>query len=346
MTTQDAPLVTDGSDHLYAAAAALGEAEMSRCTVASFKASADFFRTLQQLSVCCGREDRPILAGVFVTAHASGVGLELVATDTFRLWRKHVPATEVDIPHGISEGLIIPREFIKKTVPQIIKENGGNRKFDWWVRDVPFMVIEVVTIATHWRRTRDVHGTVVEHEDLVRVQSTQRKLLVGAEGTYETLLVDGQYVNYTRVCPPEAEVQAIFGLAGKALAPALAFCGAVADRNEARVSLGLDEAGTLTVRAAYYDRAMQAKAEAEYPIEAACQKGEGNWQPFQIGLNYRYLLDFIGDCPGFIELRYFGRLSSFMLQKGTNDYYVQMPMQLFDAAGNPLEEEGEAPCPS
>lgn len=342
--TQEIPMESQYRTHLYSSADSVGEDQVTREVVASFTADADFFFALQQMGVCSGKEDRPVLAGVFVGPHASGDGLELVSTDTYRLWIKHVPAKDVNIPEGIANGLIIPKEFIKKVIPQIIKENGGKRNFHWKAQNVPFEVVETTTVKTYNRRTENTNWkgatiSVFEHDDLVRVQYTSRKMMVGTAGSYETDLVVGQFVNWPKVIPPMGSVKQSIGIAGKALAPALAFCGAVADQDSSRVILHLDEEGTLTIRAAYYESLEGAKAEAEYPIPKICQKGDGDvWEPFKIGLNYQYMQDFIGDYPGYLQLYFFGPLNAAILQMGSSDTYVQMPMQMFDAAGNPISE--------
>lgn len=332
---EEIPFVTE-KEWMYNSATPVCEPEITTQEIGGWVVDAEFFYALQQMSVACGKEDRPALWGVCVERNDAGDGLKLIVTDTYRLWLKQVEARDVVLPENTKRRLIIPKDFIKKIIPQIIKENGGKRGFAWKGRNVPFKIIEIATINTYKRREEKRLGynsTIEEFGDLVKVKDVRYKMVIGMDGQYETDLITGQFVNYPRVIPSMDAVKQTVGISGKALTPALEFCSAVASVDCDRVMLQFDHEGTLTVRAAVYEASAGAVASASYPLKC----GETVDMKFQIGLNHQYMLDFIGDYPGHLGMNFFGHLNSFLITKGDNDLYVQMPMQLFDSDGKPTD---------
>lgn len=334
--------------YLYEEAEEMAPAEVVEVTEDLFTVSGSFIESLQEVARAASADpSRPVLNAVLV--ETTGEGLRLVATDTYRLWvRDGVQAEAVDFQGSV----LIPLEFLKKEWPAFVKANGGKRRFPSYAK-LHFSRVVETTVKTCKRieqigvpsggfSYRTTYRTVV-HEDLVRVKGREVETVTVTVETREPLQVSffatvGQFVSYGKVTPKAENAKAVVEVAAGKLAEVLEFCGGVADEDASRIILGIDTEGTLTVRAGYYNQLIHGRAEAEAKLEGLMNGAVLDGDTFEIGLNWRYLVDFLNGVHGCVTLRYFGQLSCFTVTNG-KDLYVQMPMQIFDALGNVVSTE-------
>lgn len=303
------PLVD--SDSMYADAKDEATPVIETETLGSLTIGHEFFDTIQEVGIACSKDEtRPILTGVLFECKDGHV--RLVATDTYRLLIRDIePKLYSGIVSVDFEGtFIFPMQWVKKELPTVIKDSGGKKNFRW-LRECRLEIVNETTIRTVKRREREKEfryrpmtrgggyneTKIVEHDDLVRVPSTCQVAYLGNNRQYRIQLIDGQFVNYTKVTPDLSEAVAQFHL-GKDFGPALEWMKPISDVDCCRVAICTGATNRLQV-----DYEADGNVHASYPIF-----GDLQGEPFKIAFNCRNMHDFtkaIGPaaCP---TLHYFG----------------------------------------
>lgn len=313
-------------EYLYDYVEPISEEIISEEVVAEYIVDADFFLALQRVVPFSYKNvDKQILCGVLVEPTIDGK-LNIVATNIYCLLAKTIDTFSVS--GDSSASFVMPRQWIIKELPKLIKENGGEKKFSR-IHKMKLELVEVNSRCVYKRREKNYRGTIViENNEEVYVEEKTKKLFIGNDRNYEINCVKGRFVNWKHVIPPENENPA--GLTSHTLTEALRFVGLMATENDNKVFLSIDntENGKFSVHTRIKNKDNTQSAVVRY-------KNNCNYlgeDKIKVCLNWSMLHSYMKDLPpGSYVYAYFGGPNDTVLfrHKVGNETYLQVPIRKY-----------------